>query len=134
MLNLEKSSVSLLIVFSRLDESILDSTRLLYYKIDEATNPLLKQNTDGCFKSNLGISGGGGVLIDYSRRLIIAYPCLMGHMTSLQVKVESLLIIIHLCHSKGFGKFVVELDSQVLIYILQGKCRYPLFFFKEASC
>ncbi|XP_027151985.1 uncharacterized protein LOC113752040 [Coffea eugenioides] len=91
----------------------------------------LKLNTDGYSKGNPSVSGGGGILRDGGGHLLLAFSCYFGHATSLQAEVPELLFGVKLCVQCGFGRLDVDLDSLVLVHILQGKASCPWGVYQE---
>nr|XP_027082134.1 uncharacterized protein LOC113704429 [Coffea arabica] len=91
----------------------------------------LKLNTDGCSKGNPGESGGGGVLREASGRLILAFLCNFGLASSMQAEARALLFGVRLCLQRGFDSFEVELDSLVLVQVLNRTSRCPWSIYKE---
>ena len=85
----------------------------------------LKLNTDGCSKGNPGAFASGGVLRNQKGRFILAFACNFGVCTSLQSEVKALLVGIHLCTDRGSFGFQIEIDSQILVNILQGRFACP---------
>ena len=91
----------------------------------------LKLNTGGCSKGNLGESGGGGVLREASGRLVLAFSCNFGIASSMQAEARALLFGVRLCLQRGFDSFEVELDSLVLVQVLNRTSRCPWSIYKE---
>ena len=52
---------------------------------------VVKLNLDGCSRGNPGRSGGGGLFRDSDGRLLLAFSCYFGEMTSLQAEIKALL-------------------------------------------
>ena len=80
---------------------------------------MLTLNTDGCSKGNPGTGGGGGVLRDSSGRLLFAFSAYLGEITSLHAQTSALLIGLRECAQRGFDNVVIQLDSLVLVMVLQ---------------
>ncbi|XP_071933175.1 uncharacterized protein [Coffea arabica] len=85
----------------------------------------LKLNTDGCSRGNLGRAGRGGVLRNSEGRLLFAFSTFLGHCTSIQAEVKALLFGVNLCISCGYVRVQLEVDSLVLVQVLQRATRYP---------
>ncbi|XP_027118706.2 uncharacterized protein [Coffea arabica] len=86
---------------------------------------VLTLNTDGCSKGNPGTGGSGGVLRDSSGRLLLAFSAYLGETTSLHAETSALLIGLRECAQRGFGNVGVQLDSLVLVGILQKTFQCP---------
>ena len=79
----------------------------------------LKLNTDGSSRGNPGRPGGGGVLRDGEGKLLLAFSTFVGSCTSIQAEARALLFGVNLCISCGYVGVHVEVDSFVLVQILQ---------------
>ncbi|XP_027065411.1 uncharacterized protein [Coffea arabica] len=77
------------------------------------------------FKGQSWESGGGGLFRDSDGRVLVAFSCYFGEMTSLQAEVKALLHGVRLGVARGLANFHVESDSLVLIQMLQGRAKWP---------
>lgn len=79
---------------------------------------LFKLNTDRCSRGKPGSASGGGVLRDSNGNLVLGFPVYFGHLTSVQAEARALLFAIKLCLQYGFLNLHLELDSLLLVQIL----------------
>ncbi|XP_027118651.1 uncharacterized protein [Coffea arabica] len=84
-----------------------------------STTGQLTFNTDGYFKGNPGMSGGGGVIRDSDGQLVFAFSAFLGEQTSLRVEVLALLIGLRLCDGRGVATPFVQSNSAILVGVLQ---------------
>ncbi|XP_027181778.1 uncharacterized protein LOC113780162 [Coffea eugenioides] len=94
---------------------------------------ILVLNIDGCSKSNPGASGGGGVLHDSSGLPLFTFSASFEETMSLRAEVLALATGLLLCTHKGFTSVSIQVDSLVLIGILQRKFQYPWRVRKEVQ-
>ena len=80
---------------------------------------MLMLYTDGCSKGNPGLGDGGGVLCDSSGSPLFAFSIFLEETSSLRAETLALLIGLRECAQRGFGNVWVQLDSLVLVGILQ---------------
>ena len=80
---------------------------------------------DGCSKGNPGVSGGGGILRDSSRLPLFAFSAYFGELSSLCAAALALAMGIRLCVQKGFTNVSIQVDSLVLVGILQWRLQCP---------
>ncbi|XP_071906080.1 uncharacterized protein [Coffea arabica] len=85
----------------------------------------LTLNTDGCSRSNLGPCGGRGVLQDPSGCPLVGFSAFLEVTFSFQVETLALLMGLRICVQKGFTNVSIQLDSLVLVGILQLRLHYP---------
>ncbi|XP_027169555.1 uncharacterized protein LOC113769293 [Coffea eugenioides] len=86
---------------------------------------IVKLNSDGCLRGNPRRSGGGGLFRDSDGRVLLAFSCYFGEMTSLQAEVKALLHGVQLVIARGLANFHLESDSLVLIQLIQGRAKCP---------
>ncbi|XP_071912299.1 uncharacterized protein [Coffea arabica] len=79
-------------------------------------------NTDSCSKGNPGKCGGGGVVRDAAGQLLVSFSAFLEEATSLQAEVLALLMGLRICARRGITNISAELDSLLLVGILQ--CRF----------
>nr|XP_027066533.1 uncharacterized protein LOC113692333 [Coffea arabica] len=82
-------------------------------------------NTDGCCKGNPGLGGGGGVLHDSVGRPLVGFSAFLGQTSSLHAEALALLTGLRICGQKGVTDVSIQLDSQVLVGILQHRLQCP---------
>ncbi|XP_071916259.1 uncharacterized protein [Coffea arabica] len=80
---------------------------------------------------NPGTGGGGGVLRDSSGRSLFAFSAYLGETTSLHAETSALLIGLRECVQRGFGNVGIQLDSLVLVGVLQKTFQCPWHIRKE---
>ena len=91
----------------------------------------LKLNTDGCSRGNPGRAGGGGVLRDGEGKLLFTFSTFTGSCSSIQAEARALLFGVQLCIARGHVRVHVEVDSLVLIHIVQQIVQCPWSFDME---
>ena len=82
---------------------------------------LCKLNMDGCSLGNWGVSGWGGVLRDSSGALLFGFSIPFRVLTCIQAEIKSLHFGVQQCLLRGFSHIQAEVDSLMLVNILQGK-------------
>lgn len=84
-----------------------------------------KLNTDGCSKGNPRVGGGGGYLrIPMEDWFLHFFSFFLVQISSVQAKARAFSLAVKLCKDLGFSQFHVEVDSLMLVRIVQGKYRY----------
>ncbi|XP_027060834.1 uncharacterized protein [Coffea arabica] len=86
---------------------------------------LLTLNTDGCSKGNPRVSGGRGILRDAAGSLCFAFSAYFGEASSLRAEALALVTGLRLCGQKGFTNVSIQVDSLVLVGILQRRLLCP---------
>lgn len=71
------------------------------------------------------VTQGEGTLRDCSSYVIATFSTYYGHCTSLEVEERVLLEGVILCNSHGCLWVLVEMDSKVLLDVLQGRAKCP---------
>ena len=94
---------------------------------------LLTLNTDGCSKGNPGLSGGGGILRDSLGTPLLAFSVYFGETSSLRAEALALLTGLRLCNQKGFTNVSIQVDSLVLVGILQRRLQCPWMIRREVK-
>lgn len=86
---------------------------------------VVKLNTDGCSRGNLGRRGGGGLFRDSEGRFRLGFSCSFGELTNLHIEMKALLHGVQLELARGYFNLQLESVSLVLVQIIQGKVRCP---------
>nr|XP_027067853.1 uncharacterized protein LOC113693523 [Coffea arabica] len=84
----------------------------------------VKLNIDGSSSGNPGNSGGG-IIRDQHGHVLSAFSSFYGFRTNMQAKAMAVLEGLHLCISFGMQYIKVELDSLVLLNVINGEHRCP---------
>lgn len=83
--------------------------------------PLAKLNSDDASKGNPGIAGAGGLLRDSNCHFLLGYSCSIGIRISLFVETCVVLVGIKEALQHGILHLWIEMDSTVLVDIIQAK-------------
>ncbi|XP_019052801.1 PREDICTED: uncharacterized protein LOC109114513 [Nelumbo nucifera] len=84
-----------------------------------------KLNVDGASRGNPGPCGGGGIIRDGRNGLISAFSNIYGSDSNLVAEAMALLDGLHLLVALNLEKIMVELDSKLMIDILNSICAAP---------
>lgn len=79
-----------------------------------------KINSNGCAKGNLSLSRGRGLLRDWQANVIFGYSCFFDSLTSLHAELKAMVFGVRQCFARGFYKLHIEVDSLILVKMLQG--------------
>ena len=82
---------------------------------------MLKINTDGSSRGNLGLAGIGGIGRDSRGTVIFFFSIYEGVQTINWVEGLAILVALERAHALGWRRIVCESDSQVLINLLNGQ-------------
>ena len=85
----------------------------------------VKLNIDGSSSGNPGNSSGEGIIRDQHGHVLSAFSSFYGFRTNMQAEAMALLEGLHLCISLGMQYIKVELDSLVLLNVINGERRCP---------
>ena len=85
----------------------------------------LKLNSDGCSRGNPGESGGGSVLRDDKGRVLWAQADSYGVTKNMVAECRALLQGLKLCAASGVASVDIEVDSMVLVQIMQQQASIP---------
>ncbi|KAL3506994.1 hypothetical protein ACH5RR_032376 [Cinchona calisaya] len=85
----------------------------------------VRLNVDGASKRNLGEAAGGRIIKDTTGSTIKAFSNYYGHQNNLQAEVLALLDGLKLCLNLQLHLVEVEMDSLLLVRILQGSRLAP---------
>nr|XP_027118549.1 uncharacterized protein LOC113735759 [Coffea arabica] len=94
---------------------------------------LLMLNTDGCSKGNPGVSGDGGVLRDAAGVLYFAFSAYFEEASSLRAKALALVMGLCLDWQKRFTNINIQVNSLVLVRILQRRLLCPWMIRREVD-
>ncbi|XP_027109280.1 uncharacterized protein [Coffea arabica] len=111
----------------------VDEVQQVVFEMDGESSPRPGGFTNGCFKGNLGLAGGRGVLWDSDGSFLLAFSAFFGEMTSLEAEGLTVLQGVKLCFQRGFSQDLVQSDSKVLIAILQHRSKCPWSIRREIS-
>lgn len=95
-----------------------------------------KLNFDGASKGNPGHAGGGGIFRNNSGKLVFAYANYYGTKTSCEAEARAKLDGLRLAKGKGIFNLWLEIDSFMLVHMLQVSCEIPwniLYIFREIN-
>lgn len=92
----------------------------------------VKLNVDGSSLGNPGPSGAGGVFRDSGGNVLRGFSYFLGSRTNMEAEASALLEGMLL--STGYHSLQVEMDSQVLMAMVNGKGRVPWKLWKTISC
>ena len=107
------------------------SFHLVWWKAKETG--LLTLNTDGCSKGNPGVSVSGGILRNSSGLPLFAFSAYFGELSSLRIEALALAMGFRLCFQKGFTDVSIQVDSLVLVGILQRRLQCPWVIRREVD-
>ena len=79
------------------------------------------------------MSGGGGILQDSSGFPLLAFSAYFGEISSLRVEALALAMGFRLCFQKGFTDVSIQVDSLVLVGILQRRLQCPWVIRREVD-
>lgn len=88
----------------------------------------VKLNTDGCSKSNPGLSGGGSLLRGHKKKIIWAQTDFFDVQTNTVAECRALLQGVRRCVAEGWPRVVIEADSLVMVNILTKKSRSAVVY------
>ena len=77
-------------------------------------------NTEGSSRRHLGMGGGGGVFRDRRGPWLGGFAKKLGVCLSVRAELRAVLRRLLLATEKGFQKLVVNVDSSVVVDMLQG--------------
>lgn len=96
--------------------------------------PWAQLNTDGSSKDNPGHAGGGGLIRNDVGHLLVAYAKYCGLKISVEAKALAPLDGLKLCKQRNLDRVWVEVDSLLLVQMIQGVCDIPwnnTYIFRE---
>lgn len=82
-------------------------------------------NVDGSSKGNPGPSGSDDVIKDSFGKILVAFSYFFGERTNMVAECMALMESSCLCQEHGFNHVEVELDSQVLVRMLNSEVATP---------
>ena len=86
----------------------------------------VKVNVDGASKGNLGKARCGGLIRDETGRWLGGFTSKLGICNALTVELWGVLHGLNLAWELGFRKIILEIDSQVVTFVLNKKtCPFP---------
>ena len=77
---------------------------------------------DGASRGNPGHAGGGGVFRDYHGKWIGGFSCNLNWCSSMKAELLALLKGLRLAWEGRFSRLEVNMDSQVVVNLIQGPC------------
>ncbi|XP_071924882.1 uncharacterized protein [Coffea arabica] len=107
------------------------SVQLVGWKVKVAGT--LTLNTDGCSKGNSGVSGGGGVLRDAVGVPYFAFSASFRDGSSLRAEALAPATGLRLCLQKGFTNINIQVNSLLLVGILQRRLPCPWVIRREVD-
>jgi len=78
-------------------------------------------NTDGAAKGNPGQATAGGVLRDHIGKWLVGFTENLGTCSSMKAEIQVVLRGLKLAQELAITKLWIQLDSQVLVGMLQGE-------------
>lgn len=84
-------------------------------------NDVIKLNTDGVSRGNPGVAAGGGIFRDLNGNIIYAFGNFYGEETNMMAEARAALDGLLLAWEFGIFSVWLEVDYEVLAFILLGK-------------
>ncbi|KAM7506402.1 hypothetical protein LguiA_016855 [Lonicera macranthoides] len=91
-----------------------------------------KLNSDDCSRGNPGLSGGGSLLHSCSGEVLWAQADFFGHQFNMVAETRALLQGLDRCYADNVCGLDVEVDSLILLQILEKKIPIPWGVIYEA--
>lgn len=85
----------------------------------------LKLDVDGSARGNPGLERGGSILRDEKGKLIRAQGDAYGRASNMIAESRALLQGLQLCFDTGNKQLVIEVDSVILMWIIQRRVKVP---------
>ncbi|CAK9148612.1 unnamed protein product [Ilex paraguariensis] len=101
--------------------------RCVWVKWTAPSVGIMKLNTDGDAKNNSGIAGGGAVLRNDKRNVVLASSFFYNECSNKAAEFRALYDGLHLIWQYDLScyRFVIECDSLVLVNSILGLCACP---------